>query len=236
LAEGSSNLDECLEHAREGVLLVHGPSLLLGASEAGRSPTWQRLAQLVSDDRERHLLILSDTADGMATLRAQSPSLIQQLRLFEFADYSIVELGRVLESMAKASHYRFSRDARIEILNCLHYVVERDGCLPGNATKLRELFEEAVGRQARRVAEHPECTPTQLTLIEPGDFVLDGVPEATVRSRPRFVLTDCVRCGASGRLPSSLLGTRIQCRSCRHEMFADWGLPLQEPRSESAQG
>lgn len=226
-AEGAS-LDDYLERGHEGVLLVHGPSFLSDAakdSAGGAGDAWTRLVEQLCANRGRSLLVLSDTAKAMARVLAVTPALAGQLRLFEFDDYSAVELGRVLESMAKANHYRFSHEARLEILGCLDYVVTRDGALPGNAVRLRELFEQAVSRQARRVAEAPGCSPAQLTAIQAGDFIFEMVPEEITQRRPKFILVECQCCQARGRLPAKLLGCRIQCRACRHEMLADRGLP-----------
>lgn len=69
------------------------------------------------------------------------------------------------------------------------------------------------------------CSPAQLTLFQPGDFIFEMVPDGVAERRPKFVVVECQHCGARGRLPARLLGERIQCRACRHEMLADWGLP-----------
>jgi hypothetical protein len=151
--------------------------------------------------------------------------LSERFRLLTFRDYTAVELARVLETMVRKNRYRLSKGARLEILNGLHYLIRRQGSLPGNARAVAQVFQQAVERQAQRVALTRSLDGSLLTVMDAADFVLEGVPEGVRRRVPATLRTQCPRCGRGGRFAPKLLGHRIQCRSCRHELFADWGIP-----------
>lgn len=226
LRSGHADLDERFDAARGGVLLVHHAHLVSNpaAGAAQQHDLWPRLLEHAERERDKLVLILSDERLAMERL-LDTKTVSERFRRLEFHDYSVVELGRVLEQMARQNRYRLSRRARLEVLNGLSYRVRRDGALLGNARALRTVFEQAVERQAQRLARTPALSGAALLLMDAEDITLPGVPSEVRTKIPASLRTECPRCGRGGRFPAALLGDRIQCRACRHEMFADWGIP-----------
>jgi hypothetical protein len=225
LDAGQVSIDERLATAREGVLLVHDAARLC---DPGRPDARRWTSRLLTGADTGHiLLILSDERSRMQEVLAADPELLRRVRQLEFEDHSAVELGRVLESLAKAARYRLTRQARIEVSNALCFLVARDGRLPGNGRAMRDLLQAAVERQAARVASAADLAPPSLVTLDADDFVFDTVPDAVRRRQPAVIWTECPRCGRRGRLSPELLGSRIQCRACQHEMIADWGVPAE---------
>jgi hypothetical protein len=223
LAAGEMDVEERLAMAREGVLLVHEAARLCDPRGPDAARWTVRL--LEGADAGRMLLVLSDDRAPMQMALAANPKLAKRVRQLEFEDHSAVELGRVLESLAKAARYRITKQARLELSNGFSYLVERDGRLPGNARALRKLLQDAVERQAARVTHTAEVAPPSLVSLDADDFVLESVPDAVRHRQPAVIWTECPRCGRRGRLDPDLFGSRILCRACHHEMIADWGIP-----------
>ncbi len=212
-----------LNAAAEGVLLVRDAGRLFAPFEPHGGQLGAEL--LAGADAGRALIVIADASEVLEQVLDHNPALARQLRSVEFADYTPTELGRVLDALVKSARYRLSPQARLELVNCFAEVVRREGWWPGNASTLRELLRTAIERQARRVEGGADLSAASLTTLDAEDFVIDTVP-AAVRQRPvRAIRTDCPRCGRQGRFDAQLLGARIQCRACQHEMVADWGVP-----------
>ena len=106
----------------------------------------------------------------MADLIDSNPGLKSRFaRTIHFPDYTTEELVAIFESMSANSEYHLDAAGALE----LAAVVDREprGRGFGNARFVRNLFEEAVGRQADRLAAVTEPTDEQLTTLTAADIV-----------------------------------------------------------------
>jgi len=89
-------------------------------------------------------------------------------RTINFADYTDDELVRIFIDLGEKNHYSPSDDA-VTKLRVLLAVQPRDRGF-GNARFVRNVFEEAVGRQAQRLTSLADPTDEQLTTLIADDL------------------------------------------------------------------
>ena len=89
-------------------------------------------------------------------------------RTINFADYTDDELVQIFIDLGEKSHYSPSDDA-VTKLHALLAVQPRDRGF-GNARFVRNVFEEAVGRQAQRLTSLTDPTDEQLTTLIADDL------------------------------------------------------------------
>ena len=89
-------------------------------------------------------------------------------RTINFPDYTADELIEIFERMSKDTQYHLDDSGRAELRSLIEAEPRNRGF--GNARFVRNVFEEAVGRQAERLAtvEHP--TEEELTTLTGADF------------------------------------------------------------------
>ena len=118
---------------------------------------------------------MEDHRDDLALIAAGYPAEMEEFidanpglksrftRFIDFPDYSTDELVEIFERMSGDLRYHLDDAGR----HALRIVIEAEPRTRGfgNARFVRNLFEEAVGRQADRLAEVSEPTDDQLTTL-----------------------------------------------------------------------
>jgi hypothetical protein len=106
------------------------------------------------------------------------------------------------------------------------YLLDRRDEQFGNGRLARNIFEAAIRRLANRIAGITPLTAVLLTMIEPADIVVSGVPPAvweTLENKKLQFRVLCPGCKQPSRLPQEYLGQRVVCQRCRCEFHGDWG-------------
>jgi hypothetical protein len=104
----------------------------------------------------------------MAELIDANPGLASRFtRTLEFPDYTNDELVAIFKLMSGAKEYHL--DAEAERLLRAIFEAEPRGRGFGNARLARNLFEDAVNRQALRLGEVERPTKEQLTTLTAAD-------------------------------------------------------------------
>ncbi|MBX7266405.1 AAA family ATPase [Micromonospora sp. Llam7] len=166
---------ERFTQARGGVLFIDEAYTLTtgdsgGGTDFGREAV-DALVKLMEDHRDEVVVIVAGYAPQMRGFLATNPGLASRFaKTIEFAGYSSAELVTIVEALCRDHQYSLEYETR----RALHEHFDR---LPrgesfGNARVARQLFEEMIGRQAYRLAQHPDPTDAQLAQVLPED--VDG--------------------------------------------------------------
>lgn len=168
------------DEADEGVLLVDEAYALVRGSETdfGREAI-DTIVKLVEDRRDRIVVIMAGYPDEMAHLVAANPGLRSRFpKTIHFPDYDTDELMAIFDMRCRQGGYETTHEARALVRAHLDGT-ERDKGF-GNGRVARNLFEEAVARQASRIVSIEEPTDDQLRTLEAADIpdrsAADGSP------------------------------------------------------------
>lgn len=187
----------------------------------------QVLLKRMEDDRHHLAVILAGYPQPMQRLLRVNPGLASRIAAhLHFPDYQPRELAQIFQVFCEKNHYRLLAATRAKLLLGFHWLYAHRNERFGNARLVRNVFERAVRQLANRVAGVAPVTVELLTVLQPEDIVLEGVP-AEVLARaddPRLALgVTCPSCRFQGRMRASRLGEQVQCKACGHTFTAEWG-------------
>jgi hypothetical protein len=214
----------------DGVLFIDEAYSLV--AESGEDPygteAVQTLLKRMEDDRDRLVVILAGYPGPMEELLQTNPGLSSRFsRTFVFPDYTATELGRVFATFAQRDRYHLPAATRAKLLLGFQYLLARRDEHFGNGRLARNIFERSVRRLASRLSGVKSLTKPLLTTLQPGDIVVENVPDAAWESLEDAELPfrlNCPGCQRACRLLLRLLGSKVRCQ-CGHEFEADWGEP-----------
>jgi AAA lid domain/ATPase family associated with various cellular activities (AAA) len=154
-----------LESALGGTLLVDEAYALArgGANDFGREAI-DTIVKFMEDHRDDLALIAAGYPAEMEEFIDANPGLKSRFtRFIDFPDYSTDELVEIFERMSGDVRYHLDEAGR----QALRVVIEAEPRTRGfgNARFVRNLFEEAVGRQADRLADVSNPTDDELTTL-----------------------------------------------------------------------
>jgi Holliday junction resolvasome RuvABC ATP-dependent DNA helicase subunit len=114
-------------------------------------------------------VILAGYTDEMVTLLDSNPGLRSRFpRTIHFPDYANDELVAIAEHLAERNHYRLTDEARAAV--AAYFDAQPRGRGFGNARLARNLFEQAIARQAQRLVAQTSPTDDQLVTLEAADI------------------------------------------------------------------
>lgn len=158
------------DEADGGVLVIDEAYALVRGSESdfGREAI-DTIVKLVEDRRDRIVVIMAGYPDEMAELVAANPGLRSRFpKTIHFADYETDELLAIFEMTCDKGGYRLTGEARAAVRAHLDAIPRTKGF--GNGRAARNLFEDAVARQASRVVEIEGPSDEQLVTLEAIDI------------------------------------------------------------------
>ena len=158
-----------LESALGGTLLIDEAYALARGSEQdfGREAI-DTVVKFMEDHRDDLALIAAGYPMEMEEFINANPGLKSRFtRFIDFPDYTSDELVEIFERMSGDLQYHLDGPGR----QALRTVIEAEPRTRGfgNARFVRNLFEEAVGRQADRLTSVAEPTDEQLTTLTAAD-------------------------------------------------------------------
>lgn len=218
-----------IDEALDGVLFIDEAYSLV--AESGDDPygteALQVLLKRMEDNRDRLIVILAGYPEPLDRLLKRNPGLSSRFsRNFHFIDYTAPELGKIFESLCEKNHYTLPVLTRVKALLAFQYLLNHRDRHFGNCRMVRNVFEQAIGRLANRIAGIVPMTREHLSTIEPEDIVFDNVPSSVwqdLDSTTRIFRIVCPGCKNNSRLPQRFLGHRVNCKRCRESFIADWG-------------
>ncbi|MFI6345690.1 right-handed parallel beta-helix repeat-containing protein [Streptomyces sp. NPDC050560] len=162
---------EAFERARGGVLFID-EAYALAPHDSGRDfgrEAIDTLVKLMEDHREAVVVIVAGYTQEMAHFLSANPGVASRFsRTITFGDYAPPELLRIVEQQADEHEYRLGPGTDEALLK--HFEALPKGPAFGNGRAARGTFEAMVERHAGRVAQLPEPTTDDLTLLYPDDL------------------------------------------------------------------
>jgi hypothetical protein len=158
-----------LESALGGTLLIDEAYALARGSEQdfGREAI-DTVVKYMEDHRDDLALIAAGYPTEMQEFIDANPGLKSRFtRIIDFPDYTTDELVEIFQRMSGDLRYHLDESGRAALVAAIEAEPRTRGF--GNARFVRNLFEEAVGRQADRLATVADPTDEQLTTLAAAD-------------------------------------------------------------------
>jgi hypothetical protein len=162
---------EAFERARGGVLFID-EAYALSPQDAGRDfgkEAIDTLVKLMEDHRDEVVVIVAGYTAEMERFLSVNPGVASRFsRTITFGDYGPEELLRIVRQQADEHEYRLTPGAAEALLT--YFAAIPKGPAFGNGRTARQTFEAMVERHASRVAQLPDPTTDDLTLLYAEDL------------------------------------------------------------------
>lgn len=165
---------EVAERATGGVLLLDEAYALArgGENDFGREAI-DTLVKVVEDRRDDLVVIAAGYPDEMADFIGANPGLASRFpKTIYFPDYSDDDLWAIFESIGEKAGYHPDETAEDKVREWFASIPRDKGF--GNGRLARNLFEDAVARQAGRVVTLENPTDDELTTLIGADIAPVG--------------------------------------------------------------
>ena len=158
---------QVIDFALDGILFVdEAYSLVNGPQDSYGDEAISTLLKRMEDDRDRLVVIVAGYTEEMKKFIDANSGLASRFTHYvEFPDYSAKELAAMFRMNAKKSQYVLSADVEKYLNAFIGIRTEKRDRKFGNGRWARTLFEEAISRQAMRIAKIENPTPDQLKTI-----------------------------------------------------------------------
>ncbi|NLX82845.1 MAG: AAA family ATPase [Clostridiales bacterium] len=166
---------EVIDKALGGVLFIDEAYALStrGSQDYGQEAI-ETLLKNMEDHREDLVVIVAGYVDLMNDFVHSNPGLQSRFnRFLYFPDYSVEEMAAIFEMRCKKAGYQLDEEAD-SVLRRIIKEESEDNIGFGNARGVRNLFEQAVSRQANRLAKKDVLTREELMTLTAEDLE-DGV-------------------------------------------------------------
>ena len=140
------------------------------------------LLKRMEDDRDKLIVIAAGYTDEMRDfLDANSGLRSRFSKTIEFSDYTAKELAAIFRSIAKKNEFVLAADLEEGLDAAMAKLTAKRDRTFGNARFVRQLFEDATGRQANRLAESGNLDADALKTLALADLGL-GERKTDVRA------------------------------------------------------
>ena len=173
MGETAKKTAEKCDEALGGILFVdEAYQLCTSDSDDYGKEAIATLLKRMEDNRGKMIVIAAGYTDEMRDFLRANSGLESRFGIkIEFADYSAKELAKIFRSMCAKNGYRLSAELESGLDSVMERLTRRRDKTFGNARFVRQLFEDATGRQADRLAEAgAELAGDALTTLETSDL------------------------------------------------------------------
>ncbi|WP_416985318.1 right-handed parallel beta-helix repeat-containing protein [Streptomyces sp. T028] len=157
---------EAFQRAHGGVLFID-EAYALSPEDAGRDfgkEAIDTLVKLMEDHRDSVVVIVAGYTAEMERFLTVNPGVASRFsRTITFGDYGPDELLRIVDQQAEEHEYRLAPGTAEALLK--YFTEIPKGPAFGNGRTARQTFEAMVERHASRVAQLPEPSTDDLTLL-----------------------------------------------------------------------
>lgn len=172
MGQTAEKVDEAIKSALDGVLFVDEAYALVSgdSGDYGQEAVATLLARMETH-RDRLVVVVAGYRDRMEEFLESNPGLRSRFpRMLDFPDYQPQEMERIFLSLCERYQLEPSEAAVVALRGRLASLHEGRDQGFGNARAVRNLFEEAVARQADRLASGRNLTNEAICAIESGDL------------------------------------------------------------------
>ncbi|MBO9597686.1 MAG: AAA family ATPase, partial [Cohnella sp.] len=131
------------------------------------------LVRLIELHKDNLVVIMAGYTEDMAQFVRVNPGMSSRFPLqIEFPDYTADEMGRIAAIMSKSRGFKMAEDVPAKLRTFFEgkqIPGRKDG---GNGRLVRNTLEEAIRRQAGRLADQPEVAADKLNELTSADFGL----------------------------------------------------------------
>jgi len=169
---------EVIQKALGGVLFIDEAYALTtrGPQDYGQEAV-ETLLKAMEDHRDDLVVIVAGYVDLMKDFVQSNPGLESRFnRFLYFPDYSVDEMLAIFDMRCKNAGYVLDAAAR-EQLRLILAEESQDNIGFGNARGVRNLFEQALSRQANRLAHQDTLTRDELMLLKKEDLLPADDPD-----------------------------------------------------------
>ena len=160
-----------IQSALGGVLFIdEAYSLYRGKDDSFGLEAIDTLVKAMEDHRDDLIVILAGyTKEMKEFLEANSGLKSRFANIIEFSDYTGEELMLIAKSIAKGKDYVIAEDALRPLQDYFTIIQAQNDPNSGNGRLARNLVEDAILNQSKRLLENPDA---QMNLLERVDFNL----------------------------------------------------------------
>ena len=161
-----------IDQAIGGILFVdEAYQLASGDNDDYGKEAIATLLKRMEDDRDKLVVIAAGYTDEMrGFLDANSGLRSRFAKTMEFADYTDAELAKIFRSIVKKNQFNLAPDLDAGLEGAIKKLTKKRDRTFGNARFVRQLFEDATGRQANRLAEAGALEGDALTTLVLADL------------------------------------------------------------------
>ena len=162
---------EVIEKALGGVLFIDEAYALTtrGPQDYGQEAV-ETLLKSMEDHRDDLVVIVAGYVELMNDFVHSNPGLESRFnRFLYFPDYTVEEMAAIFNMRCKKAGYQLETGAPERLMQILKEESE-DSIGFGNARGVRNLFEQAISRQANRLAKEDVLTRDQLMTLTKEDL------------------------------------------------------------------
>ena len=159
--------NKIIDTALDGVLFIdEAYSLVQGGEKDYGREAIATLLKRMEDDRSRLVVILAGYTNEMKAFIDSNPGLQSRFnRYIEFHDYNAEELAKIFLKKTEECQYTCDKDVRASIIDVMKRAVETKDKNFGNGRFVRNLFENAIQRQAVRLSTQSPLTAEMLAEL-----------------------------------------------------------------------
>jgi len=159
--------NKIIDTALDGVLFIdEAYSLIQGGEKDYGREAIATLLKRMEDDRKRLVVILAGYTNEMKQFLDSNPGLQSRFnRYIEFPDYNAEELAKIFLKKTEECQYTCNKDVRASIVDIMKRAVETKDKNFGNGRFVRNLFENAIQRQAVRLSTQSPLTAEMLAEL-----------------------------------------------------------------------
>ncbi|MBR0025173.1 MAG: AAA family ATPase [Muribaculaceae bacterium] len=167
LGQTAIKTNKIIDSALDGVLFIdEAYTLAQGTKGDYGQEAIATLLKRMEDNRDRLVVILAGYGKEIEDFINSNPGLRSRFnRYIHFDDYSASELQQIFELMAQKYDFQLDHEAKQLLKTKLEEAVAYKDKDFGNARFVRNAFEKTIEAQAVRLAQLPDASRQQLSLI-----------------------------------------------------------------------
>ncbi len=173
---------EAVNKALGGVLFIDEAYALANQdspNDFGREAI-EVILKAMEDHRDDLIVIVAGYTEPMGNFIRSNPGLESRFnKYFYFEDYDGAQLAEIFRSMCKKNGYTLDGETDRAAADAFQVMYDHRDENFGNARDVRNVFENAVARQANRVAAMESPTKEDLMALTVSDLDLEEEPEKT---------------------------------------------------------